>query len=145
MTSAPTRHAERPSTPSSRIASISRGDEPAGQPVLRDALDHHPAEAIVGLVDGDRVAGEAQIVGGGEACGATSDDADRRARRRGNWPCASCHTAAPAKLDAVALADEALERADRDRRVTVPRRHAVSHGAAHTLPQIDAKGWGPER
>jgi hypothetical protein len=46
------------------------------------------------------------------------------------------------RLDAVLLGDEPLERTIAMGASIEPRRHASSHGAAHTRPQTDANGFG---
>ena len=119
-------------------------DQRPGQAVLGDAEHHHPAEPLLGLVDGDRMTGEAQIVGGGQPTRAAADDADRRAPVGGHGAVAACHSAAPPKLSTPKRSGhEALQRPDRRPGASIlPRRHAVSHGAAHTRPQIDGNGFG---
>jgi hypothetical protein len=63
---------------------------------------------------------------------------------RGTGPCASCHTVFAAKLSTPKRSVTKRFSARMDTGAsTVPRRHAVSHGAAHTRPQIDANGFGP--
>ena len=58
------------------------GDEPAGEAVLGDAEHHHPAEAVGRLVDGHRMAGQAQLVRRREPRRSAADHADRAERRR---------------------------------------------------------------
>ena len=94
------------------------GDDLTRQPVLGDAEHHHPAEPVVGFVDGHRMTGEAQVVGGGETGGAAADHPDRRALGRGHRPVGLVPRRSRREaLHAEALGDEALQRPDRDRRV----------------------------
>ena len=120
------------------------GDELARQPVLRDAEHHHPAEAVGGLVDGHRMAGQAQLVGRREAGGSAADHADGRQRRRG-------HRGRAPRARRVFAAKLSTPKRSVTKRLsariatgasTVPRRHADSQGAAHTRPQIEANGLG---
>ena len=97
------------------------GDERARQAVLGDAEDHHPAEPVLGLVDGDGMTGEAEVVGGREARGPAADDADRRAGGGGHGAVRLVPNGAGGEaLDAEALGHEPLEGADGDRRVDGP-------------------------
>ena len=119
------------------------GDELARQPVLGDPEHHHPAEPVGGLVDGHRMAGQAQLVGRGQPGRAATDDPDRRPGRSGTGPCASCHTAAASKLSTPNCSVTYRFRARMATGAsTVPRRQAGSHGAAQTRPQIEANGFG---
>ena len=60
----------------------------------------------------------------------------------GTCPCASCHVAAPAKLSTPkrSLTNRLRARIETGAS-TLPRRHAASHGAAHTRPQMDGNGF----
>ena len=62
----------------------------------------------------------------------------------GTGPCASCQTLLAAKLS---TPNRSVTKRFSARIATgssiLPRRHAVSHGAAHTRPQMDANGLGP--
>ena len=44
---------------------------------IGDAVDEQPADPVVAVVDGDRVALAAELLGGGKACRTGPDDADR--------------------------------------------------------------------
>ena len=55
-----------------------------GQAVLGDAVAHHAAGVVLLLEDRDVVAGDREVVGGGEARGAGADDGDALARRLGD-------------------------------------------------------------
>ena len=120
------------------------GDELAGEAVLGDAEHHHPAEPVGRLVDGDRVAGQAQLVGGGQPGRPAADDADRASVAGGTGPWASCQTRRASKLS---TPNRSVTKRLRARMATgastVPRRQADSHGAAQTRPQIEANGLGP--
>jgi len=107
-------------------------DQAAGQAVLGDAEHHHPAEPVLRLVDRDRVATQAQVVGGRQARRPTADDADRRAGGRRDRAVGLVPDGAAAEaLHAEPFADKALQRADRDRRVerAAPARRLAGGGA----------------
>ena len=48
-----------------------------GEAVAGDAVAEHPAQLLPLLIDGDLVAHQGQVVGGGKAAGAAADDGDR--------------------------------------------------------------------
>ncbi len=115
-------------------------DHASRESVLGYPEDHHPAEARVGLVHGDRMTGEAKIVRGRQTGGSTADHADRRAGR--GW-----HRAVPLvpdgggseALDPEPLGDEALERTDRDRCVdrATPARGLAGRGTDATTDRCE--------
>ena len=90
------------------------------------------------------MAGQTQVVGGRQSRRPAADHADRRAGGRRDRAVGLMPDGAAAEaLHPEALADKALQRADaRSGASSSPRRHAVSHGAAHTRPQIDGNGLG---
>ncbi len=61
----------------------------------------------------------------------------------GTGPWASCQTVLAAKLSTPKRSvTNRFSARMATGASTVPRRHAVSHGAAHTRPQIEANGFG---
>ena len=121
------------------------GDDPARQPVLGDAQHHHPAEPVGGLVDGHGMARQAQLVRRREAGGPTPDHADGRQRRRGYGAVRLVPDRVRREaLDAEALGDEPLQRADRHRRVdgAPPARRLAGRGA-HAAADRRERVGGP--
>ncbi len=91
------------------------GDERARQPVFRDAEHHHAAEPVLRLVDGDGMAGEAQVARGREPRGAAADHSDAWARCRRDVAVRRVpHGVGLEALDPEALGDEPLQRTDGD-------------------------------
>ena len=90
-------------------------DELTGEAVLRDAVDHHPAEMLLRLVNRHAMAGKSQVVSGREPTRTAPDHGHRPevGRRHGAVRLMPERTAGEA-LHAVALADEALQGADCD-------------------------------
>ena len=121
------------------------GDERAGQPVLGDAEHHHPAEPIVRLVDRDRMTGEAKVVRGREPGGSAADHADRGQRRGRHLAVRLVPDRVRGEaLDAEALGDEALERADRHGRVDrAPPARALARRGAHAPADRRERVRGP--
>ena len=130
--------------PSSRIASISRAMSARASRYSGMPSTIIPPRRSLGLVDGDRVTGEPQVVRGREPGGPAADHADRRAvggRDRRRAPRATPRSRAKLSTPKRSVTNRLSARIAIGAS-TVPRRHAVSHGAAHTRPQIDANGLG---
>ena len=70
--------------PSARSRSTRRFDDALVELHVRNAVHQQAADAVGALVDGDRVAGLVELIGGGEARRARADDGDllAAARRR---------------------------------------------------------------
>ena len=89
-------------------------DELTRQPVFGDPEHHHAPEPRLTFIDGDRMAGQAEIVGGGKTTWATTDDADRGPDTGRHWSVAFVPGGGTREtLDAEALGDESLERSNR--------------------------------
>ena len=78
-----------------------------GEPVLRDAIAHHPAGRAARVEDGDLMPQHREVVGGRQPGGAGSDDQDLLAGRRG------IGLDGPALLDGL-VPEEPLHRVDAD-------------------------------
>ena len=121
-------------------------DDPARQSILGDAQHHHPSKPVGGLVDGDRMARQAQLVRRREAGGPTPDHADGRQRRRGYRAVRLVPDRVRGEaFDAEALRDEPLQGADCHRRVdgAAPARRLAgrsAHPAADRRERVGGPG-----
>ena len=82
VTSTPTSTPVAKTTPSAAIWASRRVDVPLLHLEVGDAVAEQPADPVVALVDGDRVPGPGQLLGGGQAGRAGADHGDPLAGRR---------------------------------------------------------------
>ena len=109
-------------------------DHPTGQAEGGNPPRHQATQAIAHLIHVDGVAGDAQIVGGGEACRSGTHDADRLGTRDRYWR----RVAAVTDL----VHDEALEVADLQRAVAVGAAAGRLAGSVADASADGAEGVG---
>ena len=117
-------------------------DQRSGQSVLRDAEHHHAAEAVLRLVDRDRVTGEPKVACRRESGGPAADHADARTAGRGYLAVRGVpHPVRRKALHTEAFGDEPLQRPDRDRRIdtassTRPFARRGTHAPTHRWERV---------